>query len=243
MSIGAVLGDAWGLYTKFFARFFVIALIVFAVVNLVYAIVASVLRDDDASGFMLTIVGAVGLATSLVGTYWLQGAFVKAVQDARDGTFDSSTSDIFRAVTPVLGTLVVAGLLAGLAIGIGFILLIVPGVILLTWWAVIAPAIVVEGKGVMESFGRSRQLVSGYFWTVLGIVVITAILTGIASSILQAVFSFLPLFLEIFLGGTIAQAIVAPFMAIAVTVTYFKLREVKEAAAPVAPLPAPDPAA
>lgn len=241
MSIGAVLSEAWGLYTKFFVRFFVIALIVFAVVNLVYAVVASVLRNDDASGFTLTIVGVIGVAASLVGTYWLQGAFVKAVQDTRDGTFDASTSDIFRAVVPVLGTLILAGILAGLGIGVGFLLLIVPGVILLTWWAVIAPTIVVENKGVMESFGRSKQLVSGYFWTVLGIVVITGILTSVASGILQAIFSFLPLFLEIFVGGTIAQAVVAPFMAIAVTLTYFKLREVKEAAA--ASPPAPDPAA
>ena len=240
MSIGAVLSEAWGLYTKFFVRFFVIALIVFAVVNLVYAVVASVLRNDDASGFTLTIVGVIGVAASLVGTYWLQGAFVKAVQDTRDGTFDASTSDIFRAVVPVLGTLILAGILAGLGIGVGFLLLIVPGVILLTWWAVIAPTIVVENKGVMESFGRSKQLVSGYFWTVLGIVVITGILTSVASGILQVIFSFLPLFLEIFVGGTIA-AVVAPFMAIAVTLTYFKLREVKEAAA--ASPPAPDPAA
>jgi TRAP-type C4-dicarboxylate transport system permease large subunit len=168
---------------------------------------------------------------------------VKAVQDVRDGTFDSSTEEIFRAIIPVLGTLVIAGILAGLGIGVGFLLLIVPGVILLTWWAVIAPVIVVEKKGVMESFGRSKQLVSGHFWTVLGIVVITAILTGVAGGILTVVFSFLPRFLEIFIGSTIAQAIVAPFSAIALTLTYFKLREVKEATTPAVAPPAPEPTA
>ncbi|HJU47013.1 MAG TPA: hypothetical protein VJ689_02705 [Gaiellaceae bacterium] len=239
MTIGAVLGEAWSLYTRFFARFLVIALIVFAVVNVVYALLdAALYDDDDLSSATSWILVAISVAASTIGTFWLQGAFVKAVQDVRDGTFDSTTSEIFGAVTPVLGTLIVAGILAGLGIGIGFILLIVPGVILLTWWAVIAPVIVVEHKGVIDSFGRSRELVSGFFWPVLGIVLITALLTGVAGGILTAVFSFLPRFLEILIGATVAQAIVAPFSAIALTLTYFKLREAKEAAAtPTAPEP------
>ena len=239
MSIGTVLSEAWGLYTKFFVRFFVIALIVFAIVNAVYALLDAVIGGDDAGSFGLWLLAAIAAAAGVIGTFWLQGAFVKAVQDVRDGTFDSSTEDIFRAVTPVLGTLVLAGILAGLGIGVGFLLLIVPGVILLTWWAVIAPVIVVENKSVMESFGRSRQLVGGHFWTVLGIVVVTGILTGVAGGILRLVFAFLPRFLEILLGGTISQAVVAPFSAIALTLTYFKLREVKEAAAPAASAPEP----
>jgi hypothetical protein len=239
VTIGAVLGEAWSLYTRFFARFLVIALIVFAVVNVVYALLdAALYDDDDLSSATSWILVAISVAASTIGTFWLQGAFVKAVQDVRDGTFDSTTSEIFGAVTPVLGTLIVAGILAGLGIGIGFILLIVPGVILLTWWAVIAPVIVVEHKGVIDSFGRSRELVSGFFWPVLGIVLITALLTGVAGGILTAVFSFLPRFLEILIGATVAQAIVAPFSAIALTLTYFKLREAKEAAAtPTAPEP------
>jgi hypothetical protein len=239
VTIGAVLGEAWSLYTRFFARFLVIALIVFAVVNVVYALLdAALYDDDDLSSATSWILVAISVAASTIGTFWLQGAFVKAVQDVRDGTFDSSTSEIFGAVTPVLGTLVIAGILAGLGIGVGFILLIVPGVILLTWWAVIAPVIVVEHKGVIDAFGRSRELVSGFFWPVLGIVLITAILTGVAGSILTAVFSFLPRFLEILIGATVAQAIVAPFSAIALTLTYFKLREAKEATAtPAAPEP------
>jgi hypothetical protein len=60
---------------------------------------------------------------------------------------------------------------------------------------------------------------------VFGIVVITALLTGIAGEILQAAFSFLPRFLEILVGGTIAQAVVAPFSAIALAITYFRLRD------------------
>ena len=104
-------------------------------------------------------------------------------------------------------------------------LLIVPGLYLITIWAVVAPVIVVEKPGVFAAFGRSRELVRGHGWTVFGIVLITALLSGIASTLLQAAFSALPEFLEILIGSTIAQAVVAPFGAIAIAVMYFRLRE------------------
>lgn len=226
MTIGDVLNEAWTLYTKFFARFLVIALIVFAVVNAIYALLVVALEgDSDGAAAFLAVIG---LAASLIGTFWLQGALVYAVQDVRDGTFDTKTGDVFRRVTPFLGTLVGAGLLAGLGIGLGFVLLVAPGLYLLTIWAVIAPAIVIEGKGIRESFGRSRELVRGFGWTVFAIVLITALLSGIASALLQAAFAFLPRYLEIFVGGTLAQAVTAPFMAVALTVLFFRLRDAKD---------------
>jgi hypothetical protein len=156
---------------------------------------------------------------------WLQGAFVYAVQDARDGSFDSSMSEVFSRVSSSIAPLIGASLLAGLGIAAGILLLVVPGLVLLTIWAVIAPVIVIEKRRAMESFGRSRELVRGHGWTVFGIVVITGLLSGVASALLQAAFSFLPRFLEIVIGGTIAQAVVAPFSAIAIALTYFRLRD------------------
>jgi hypothetical protein len=231
VSIGAVLDEAWTLFTRFFLRFFAIALVVFAAINLLYALVVSAISNDD-TGAAVGL-GLVGLATAVVGSTWLQGAFVYAVQDARDGVFEASLGQVFARVSPSIVPLLVAGLLAGLGIALGLLLLIVPGLILLTIWAVIAPVIVVEKRRALESFGRSRELVRGHGWTVFGIVIITALLSGIASSLLQAAFSFLPRFFEILIGSTIAQAVVAPFSAIALALTYFRLRDAHgDAAAP-----------
>src|SRR4029079_10554080 len=67
---------------------------------------------------------------------------------------------------PYVGTLILNGILYGIAVAIGFVLFIVPGLILITIWAVVAPSIVVENQGVIDAFGRSRELVRGNGWSV-----------------------------------------------------------------------------
>jgi hypothetical protein len=221
MTVGGILGEAWSLYTKFFARFFVVAAIVFLIVNLLNALLGALVG----TGSVALLVALITTVVSLVGTFWLQGALVYAVDDVRDGRIDSSIGELFERVQPYLGTLIGAGILAGLGIALGLVLLIVPGLILLTWWCLISPVIVLEGKGVGESFGRSRELVRGHGWTVFGIIVLALLASVVASGVIQAVFSFLGPFLRYWIGGTIANAIVDPFVAVAFTLMYFHLRE------------------
>jgi hypothetical protein len=233
MSIGAVLDEAWTIYTKFFTRFFVLAAIVFLAVNLLLALTATL--DGGASGAVGLLL--LGIAASLVASYWLQGALVHAVVDARDGRFDASIGDVYRAALPFLGTLIGAGLVAGLGIAAGLIAFVVPGLWLLTIWAVVAPVIVLEGSGVLASLGRSRELVRGHGWTMFGLIVVTLIVSWAAAGLLSAAFGFLGAFGQTLVGGTIASAVAAPFLATVVTIAYLRLREEKEGAAPTGASP------
>jgi len=237
MSVAGILGESWGLYTKFFSRFFAIAVIVYLIVNLLNALVATLFGHGVGISLLLALTAMV---VSLVGTFWLQGALVFAVDDVRDGKVDTTVGQVFERVRPHLGTLILAGILAALGVAVGLVLFIVPGLILLTWWCLIVPVIVLEGKHVGESFSRSRELVCGHAWTVFGVVVVTALLTAIASGIIQSIFSFLGSFLRYWIGGAIASAVVGPFFAVALTLMYFKLRGLGEGAgAPAAPVEPP----
>ncbi len=233
MTVGGILGETWGLYTKFFARFFVVAAIVFLIINLIGALLGWAVG----TGGLAVLVALIAAAISLIGTFWMQGALVYAVDDVRDGRIDSTVGQVFERVRPYLGTLIVAGILAGLGIALGLVLLIVPGLILLTWWSLIVPVIVLEEKAVGESFSRSRELVRGHGWTVFGVIIVTAILSAIASGIIQAIFSFLGSFLRYWIGGAIASAVVGPFLAIALTLMYFELRGLRETAPGAAVVP------
>lgn len=231
MTVGGILGEAWRLYTKFFTRFFAVALIVFLIVNLINAALGSIIGTGAGLALLVALITTV---VSIVGTFWLQGALVYAVDDVRDGRIDSSIGELFERVRPNLGTLIVAGILAGLGIAVGLVLLIVPGLILLTWWCLIVPVIVLEGKQVSEAFGRSRQLVRGHGWTVFGVIIVSVIAVAIASGVIQSIFSFLGPFLRYWIGGAIASAIVDPFLAVALTLMYFQLRDSPAAEAPIA---------
>jgi MFS family permease len=222
VSVDGVLRESWSLYTRFFTRFFVIAAIVYLIVNLLNALVGSLAGGGSGIPILLALLTVV---VSFVGTFWLQGALVSAVDDVRDGRIDSTVGETFERARPYLGRLIITGIVAGFGIAIGLVLLIVPGLVLLTWWSLIIPVIVLEGKTMGEAFSRSRQLVRGHGWSVFGVIVISAILSAIASGIIQAIFSFLGSFLRYWIGGTIASAIVGPFLAIALTVMYFELRE------------------
>lgn len=217
-----VIGEAWGLYKAHWRHLLSISFIVYVAVAIVSALLVA----------LLTWVGAIlALVVSLIGFFWLQAALVKAVEDVRDGRVDLSLGDTFAAAQARLAAVIVAGVIAGIAIGVGFVLLIIPGLVLLTFWCLIIPAIVVESKSAGESFGRSFDLVKGYFWRVLGIIVLTALITLAFEIVLAIVLSPLASWIKNFASTVISGTVTAPFFALVFTVLYFRLAGAKELAA------------
>jgi ABC-type multidrug transport system fused ATPase/permease subunit len=229
MPIGAVLGDAWELYKKFLWQFFLTAFAVFVVLDLLSALAAAAAGDSVGAGLLW---GLVALAIGVIGYFWVQGALVELVRDVRDGRADRSVGDTFRAVQPRLPALIVAGLLAGLGIAVGLLLLIVPGLFLLTIWSMIIPVIVFEGRSAGESFGRSREIVRGNGWSVFGLIIIVFLLIGVASAIIRLVFAPLPDFLDTWIGSLIAHSLTVPFAAAALATAYFRLTATEAEPAP-----------
>ena len=172
--------------------------------------------------------GLVATLLALVVQYWYQGVVVRAVVDMEDGRRDFSMSDLFGATAPFIWPLFLAGLLAGIGIAIGLILLIFPGLILLTWWALIAPAIVLEGTGVGGAFGRSRELVRGHGWQVFGIIVVLGIVQVVVGILLAIVaVAISDGRVADALGTYVGSVLVAPLSALAATVVYLRLRKIK----------------
>ena len=111
----------------------------------------------------------------------MQGALIQAVSDVRDGRADLPCRETFSGSQPKLGKIIVTGILLGIAIAIGLVLLIAPGLFLMTIWIAVIPAIVLEDRGIGESFGRSHELVRGNGWNVFGVIVLTLlILIGVS---------------------------------------------------------------
>ena len=127
------------------------------------------------------------------------------------------------------------GTLPGIAIAIGLFLLIVPGLYLITIWAVFIPVIVLEQSGVMASFGRSHQLVKGRGWHVFGTLVLAWLILLAVNLVLGVIFYALPHALGRGLSSVISGTIVAPFIALVVTLIYYRLSANAEVPAAQAP--------
>lgn len=184
-----------------------------------------------------------GVAITIAAATLYLGLVVELVSDVQDGRRDSSVGDLVEAVTPVLLPLMGAALLAGIAIGIGVMLFILPGLFLATIWAVIAPAIVVERRGLFGAFGRSRQLVRGHGWQVFGVILSALVIVVVARIVLAAVaVSIGDGALIRILFDILALAIVAPVAGLVVAVMYFRLRALDEGTAPDASAAGPAPA-
>jgi hypothetical protein len=176
------------------------------------------------------------LPVLIAAQFWYQGMVIELVNRVHDGSGVPGIGELFAAVGPRLGRLIVAGILAGLGIALGLILLIAPGLYLMTIWAVIAPVIVIENAAIGAAFGRSRQLVQGDGWQVFGIVVIIALVSAIIGFIIRAATG--SGFVGELLGSLLPNLLLAPVGALAAAVIYFELRRIKEGTA-VAGGPAP----
>jgi MFS family permease len=234
VSVGDVLNRVFALYKEHFGVLIPAAFWLFLVVSILSGIVG-----QHRVGLLL-IVAVVSFAVAIL----YQGMVVSLVHDVQDGRRDSSVGELFRSVGPVLGPLLGASILYGIGVGIGFFLLIVPGCILLTIWAVIAPAIVIEKRGVMASFGRSRELVRGFGWPVFGTVIVATLITAVASFILTAIAEGIaggPILRIVF--GALASTVTAPVGGLVAAVLYYRLLELKGEPAPPPPSPGPEPIA
>ena len=62
-----------------------------------------------------------------------------------------------------------------LAIGLGWMLLIIPALILISMWSVAMPVLVSENLSVTQSFGRSRELTRGHRMAIFGVLVMVVV--------------------------------------------------------------------
>lgn len=71
------------------------------------------------------------------------------------------------------GALFLAGLLGGLGMIVGFIFLVVPGLVLAAGWSALTPFIVVERKGPIEALGASWRSTAASRWQIVLVLLAT----------------------------------------------------------------------
>jgi len=224
--LSGVLAEAWGLYRRFAAHFLAIAFVVY----LVTAVIVAVLTvSASPTGYFLAAV------LEFIAAFLVQAAMAKAVQDVRDGRADLSIGGTLSAAAPFVLPVAGASLLAAIGIGIGLVILVVPGLILLTYWSLIVPSIVVGESGAMASFGRSWRAISGHFWQSFGIYALVFLIWVAFNVVLGLVLLAVPAAVRSFVSSVVAGTLLAPFYALVVTLVYYRLAEAHAGEVPSPP--------
>jgi hypothetical protein len=226
LDVGAVIRQVWSIYVDQAPVLMPAAAAVFVVTGILAALLA-------ASGSVLGVLVAEILV--IVAGMLFTGMVVELVADVQDGRRDSSPGQLLRAAAPVLGQLILVGLVASVAIVVGLFALIVPGLILVTIWSVFVPVIVLERPPGLGSLGRSRELVRGNGWQVFAVLFVLFVLVGLVSGVIDGAAAAAGTGVGIVVR-VIVGVLTAPLTALAAAVLYFQLLS---AAAGGAPPPGP----
>jgi hypothetical protein len=233
--MGRVVGRTFGAVGRNFFLFFTLGLVLAGGPALMMALAGP---DIGSSGepspvnFDFSLYFG-GLVLNFIGAYVLQAALTHGAVNhfnGRPATLGDCVATGLRFFLPVFAI----ALLASLGMILGLIILIVPGLILATMWAVIVPAEVVERTGVFGAFERSSDLTRDHRWAIF--------LLGLA----LAIGSFLIPMVGFAIAGAIsatgqlsptwavgiAQCVTTPIVqmigAAGAASLYFELRNIKE---------------
>ncbi len=229
LSLGEVLDVAFGLYRSRFAPLLVIA----AVCQLIPLCLAVYIQVSSATemhlllrlGYYLlaVVLGSIGVAAS---------TFV--VSDAYLGR-ETTAADALARAAPLIGRLIVISLLLSLVVGVGFILLVIPGFVFLGGLLLSTVVAVIEAPpSATAAMNRSWVLTKGYKMKVLltmlvaGVLLaVPAITLGVIGGLVGAAVSEQGSLL-FFVLPLIFQLFVYPFVYVVQTVLYYDLRVRKE---------------
>ena len=221
LEIKGVLRDTLQLYRSLFIRAFLTGFVVFSVLG-VLELVLGLTHNKAAAA----IAGSLTLAIASIGTTFVQGALVEAVDAEHRGAPTPQIADLYRSSWARLGSLVGVAIMTGVGVALGALLLIVPGIVLAVRWTLAAPVVMLEGLGPRAAMRRSRELVQGHGRDVFVVLLNVWVRAGIAWFVFSLLLNLMaPGAVALWLGGAFAAAIVTPYAAHALSVVYYRLTD------------------
>ncbi len=180
--------------------------------------------------FAAISLGFVLLPVLFVIMIWSQAALLWAVKKREEV---KGIKEAYKKSWKVAFAVWWAGVLSALVAGAGFLFLIIPGIYLSLCFAFSSLVAVDEKKKGFKTLQRSKQLVDGHWWGVLGLFFLFGVVIAVISLILSLVVGLFVTLLS-FTGilseavGYIPSLLIAPLSIIWLVVLYEELREIKK---------------
>lgn len=224
--VGRVLGLALTVLRRNFGKYFIFGVII-AIPDFLSILQNGVVSFGSQSVSVEHRTSSVYLLINILVLSLCQAAMIYgAFQDIRGRPFDLGTSirHGLGRFLPVLGT-AICNLIA---ISVGLVLLVLPGLILMTMFLVAIPACVVEGLGPFQSLGRSSALTKGHRWAAFAILLVPGLVLGIGNFIVMAIGGGIGGIPGAAILSAVFVAVTSPYQPLTAIVAYHDLRAVKE---------------
>jgi hypothetical protein len=180
-SAGSVLSRSFSIFFKNFIPFMILQILVYSPLLVYTAILVSGELTIDSIVIWGVVVGIGGLLLNMVATGAMTYGVFQQLRGRSAGLGQCLLVGVKRML-PVLGV----GILAAICIGLGFVALLIPGIILLCMLWVAVPVAVVERPGVFGSLSRSAELTKDNRLRIFGVVVVLFAINKLAEYLLES---------------------------------------------------------
>ena len=198
----------------------------FTVVGLVFTLPAFILEMRGVDGFPKIAAEILGIAAAQI-------CILSSTFQALAGRTPNVAETFWQIQRHNLMKLMILSIVQTLLVMLGFVLFALPGLYLMTIWAVAMPALVlIEDMEFVDAFRQSALLTKGRRWRVLGVVVACMLTALIVFGLAFLLLRFVPIAIEQTELRTMVLwpvvAIVAAFLYPVSVVLYVQLRQEKE---------------
>jgi hypothetical protein len=211
---------AFGLYRRYPWLFFALAVAVAVPFDLIVLAAIGTGSDKTSHGAELGLL-LIALELALI-TPLISALHIHAVVAARGGR-EPQIATVARQGVVVLPVVAAVSIMSWLGIVVGFIALIVPGVILTLRWYVVAQAAAIEDEGWVPALRRSATLTSGNYGHVFLLLLFASAITLLPALLVERAFddSTSP---AAFIVGLLVQIFAWSFTALTTALLYLDLR-------------------
>ncbi len=184
-----VLRQAAGAYRRHFLRLAVLSTLVFGSVDVFdhfLTVLAARLGDDVPAWLYFLVLGVsfLGVGAALVGLTFFAGMIEQLVAADMEGRRPPSPAQVARTLP--WRDLIVVDLLAATAASLAALLLVIPGLIVVTLFALAGPLVVIERRGPLTALRRSSEMVRGCFWRVAVLITVPTMIEETLDELLRS---------------------------------------------------------
>lgn len=223
LRVGQVFGRAFAVLFGDFVRFYVLTAVMWLPYLAFLMMVRNPVGINRVSGLGIGLGAVCWLALNVIAQAVVLYGAIQKMRGQDFALVESLQRGLVRFF-PLFGMLICMGL--GLIVG--FVLFVIPGMILWTMWVVGLPVCVAEGLGPIASLKRSSYLTKGNRWRVFAVFLVFFLVNAIIQAILQVLLAVVGGPTGVMVGTYLWTVLIQALYAILVAVVYHDLRVARE---------------